>query len=133
MKTKQRNAKDWDVDTTVRSYCYPWQEGEIMEATETWSEGDYLFAVDRIPIIHSQQEIQEPLRSLYLRLLKARKDENTRAASELLETQRHNDIAKRLDELKRPHWSVIPNFWLTVFILILTAAGVVVGILTLRH
>jgi hypothetical protein len=104
-----------------------------MERTETWSEEDYRFALDRITVFHSQQEICDRMRPLYLRLLIARKKEDARAASEALAAVRHDDVAKRLDELKHPHWSVVPNFWLTVCILILTAAGVVVGLLALLH
>jgi hypothetical protein len=32
---------------------------------------------------------------------------------EFREEQRNQKIEKRLNELKKPHWSVVPTFWLT--------------------
>lgn len=33
---------------------------------------------------------------------------------ELREESRHQEIRGRLEELKKPHWTVSPNFWVTV-------------------
>jgi hypothetical protein len=30
-----------------------------------------------------------------------------------LTKRRHEELSKKLDELKKPHWTVLPNFWLT--------------------
>jgi len=53
-----------------------------------------------------------------------------RAASEAVSTQRHVEISRRLDELKKPHWSIPWNFWMTAAILILT---LILVILAFRH
>ena len=34
--------------------------------------------------------------------------------SQELAKRRHNESMKRLDELRNPHWTVQPNFWITV-------------------
>ncbi len=44
-------------------------------------------------------------------------DPNTkewRLAQAEKEEERHANIKLRLDELKKPHWTVLPNFWLTL-------------------
>jgi hypothetical protein len=32
---------------------------------------------------------------------------------EEIEERRHREVERRLEELKKPHWTVLPNFWLT--------------------
>jgi hypothetical protein len=31
-----------------------------------------------------------------------------------IEERRHRKIEQRLEDLKKPHWTVLPNFWITV-------------------
>ena len=42
-------------------------------------------------------------------------------------TQRHEEIHKQLMELKKPHWSITPTFWLT---LICAIAAIMACVLT---
>ena len=45
---------------------------------------------------------------------------------------RHMEIKNRLDELKKPHWTVNPNFWVTV---VAAIAGIVAAYFSIfpRH
>lgn len=47
------------------------------------------------------------------------------------EEARHREIHGRLKELKKPHWSVAPNFWMTLVILVLTAIGSTAAVIAL--
>lgn len=40
-------------------------------------------------------------------------------------------IENRLRELKKPHWSTVPIFWMTLVILILTAVGTIAAVISL--
>ena len=53
------------------------------------------------------------------------------ARREKADQERHRLIEGRLSELKMPHWSVAPNFWMTLVILILTAIGATAAVIAL--
>jgi hypothetical protein len=137
----KRKTNDADVQQVVRWINYPTQRVTLVEMTKTWSEADILYAIDRLQT--DQRERQDQLRDLYWDLRMERQATDSRIASEEANAQRHNEISKRLeelneisrrlDDLKKPHWSIVPNFWVTAIILILTAILVIVGFLTLRH
>jgi len=129
----------------VRWVKYVTQETDLIRDTKSWNEEDFLYAMGRIQtdLVGLSREEQNQIRGLYRILLKERQDENARIASENASVQRHqeiskrlnelNEISRRLGELKKPHWSITPNFWMTATILILTFIGVVVAILSLHH
>jgi hypothetical protein len=138
----KRNINDADVQTVVRFISYVTQEVTLIEMTRTWSEADFLYAIERLQT-DQQPERRDQLRELYWKLRNERLAADARMASEEANVQRHNEISKRLEELKeissrleelkKPHWSIVPNFWITAFILIVTVIGVIVAVLAFPH
>jgi hypothetical protein len=45
------------------------------------------------------------------------------ARRELADANRHREIEARLNELKTPHWTVKPNFWITVIAAVAAILG----------
>jgi hypothetical protein len=128
-------AREAEIQRVVRWIQYPTQETDLIRETKSWNDDDFLYAIDRVQtdLGALPKEQQDQIRRLYRALLKERQDENARIASEKASAQRHEEISRRLDELKKPHWSITPNFWMTAAILILTFIGVVVAILSLHR
>ena len=138
-------ARTKDIEMVLLSVKYVTQETDLIRDTKSWNEEDFLYAMGRIQtvLVGLSREEQNQIRGLYRTLLKERQDENARIASENASVQRHqelskrleelNEISRRLDDLKKPHWSIVPNFWITVLISILTAVGVVAAFLALHH
>ena len=138
-------ARTKDIEMVLLSVKYVTQETDLIRDTKSWNEEDFLYAMGRIQtvLVGLSREEQNQIRGLYRTLLKERQDENARIASENASVQRHqelskrleelNEISRRLDDLKKPHWSIVPNFWFTVLISILTAVGVVAAFLALHH
>ena len=138
-------ARKAEIEMVVHSVKYVTQETDLIRDTKSWNEEDFLYAMGRIQtdLVGLSREEQNQIRGLYRTLLKERQNENARIASENASVQRHqemsrrleelNEISRRLDDLKKPHWSIVPNFWITVLISILTAVGVVAAFLALRH
>ena len=137
----KRKTNDADVQQVVRWINYPTQKVDLIEMTKTWSVADILYAIERLQT--DQRERQDQLRELYWDLRMEHLATDARIASEEANTQRHNEISKRLeelneiarrlDDLKKPHWSIVPNFLLTVAILIATIFAGIVSYLALRH
>lgn len=128
-------AREVEIQGVVRFVRYSTQETDLIRMTKSWNEEDFLYAIDRVQtdLVELPKEQQDQIRRLYRAQLKERQDENARVASEKASAQRHEEISRRLDELKNPHWSITPNFWMTAAILILTFIGVVVAILSLHR
>jgi hypothetical protein len=126
----ERKATDADVQQVVRFFQYPSQEVSVIEATKKWSKADFLYALDRIDTDLSVQseDIRDQLRGLYRRLRQERVEADARIAAEAASVQRHIEISRKLEELKKTHWSIVPNFWMTLLILIFTVIGVIVAI-----
>jgi hypothetical protein len=38
-----------------------------------------------------------------------------------MESRRHKELSARIEELKKPHWTLVPTFWLVL-------VGVIAGI-----
>lgn len=76
---------------------------------------------------------REELRTLYHKLRRDRLAFEERKTTDEANACRHDEVLKKLEDLKRPHWSVVPNFWMTVAILLLTGIGVILTLLVLRH
>src|SRR5664280_2145466 len=131
----KRKTTDADVQQVVRWINYPTQKVDLIEMTKTWSEADILYAIDRLQT-DQPKERRDQVRELYWNLRMERQATDARIDSEEASIQRHNEISKRLeelkeisrrlDDLKKPHWSIVPNFWLTVAILIATIFGGIV-------
>ena len=119
----ERKTSEIEIQRIVQFYSWPTQEGDIIQETKNWNGADFAYAIDRL-FSDQPAERRDALRPIYLRLLKSRQADESRVAAEEAANRRHNEISRRLDELRKPHWSVVPNFWLTVAILILTAIGV---------
>jgi hypothetical protein len=128
----KRRTDDAEVQRVVGFINYTSQEGDLIKMTTTWSEADFLYALERLDS-DQPQERRDKVRDLYRNLRKERQAADERAASEEANAQRHDEISRRLEELKKPHWSTVPNFWMTVAILILTVIGTITAALALRR
>jgi hypothetical protein len=129
----ERRTNDAEVQRIVHLISFPTQEVSLIEETKTWSGADYLYALDRLQTDQPTERFV-PLQELYRRLRVEREAEDAQKVFEKASAQRHIEISSRLDELKQPHWSIVPNFWLTVAILVFTVIGVIAAILAaLRH
>ncbi len=89
--------------------------------------GISLYAIERLQV-DQPKERRDSLFNLYRNLRKDREEEEGRLAVEQLSAKRYADIVGRLDEIKRPHWTITPNFWMTVVILIISVIGVFVAV-----
>jgi hypothetical protein len=125
-------ARKAEIEMVVLSVKYVMQETDLIRDTKSWNEEDFLYAMGRIQtdLVGLSREEQNQIRGLYRTRLKERQDENARVAFENVSAQRHEEISRRLNELKKPPKSI---FWMTAVILILTAIGVVLAFLALRH
>lgn len=125
----KRNTDDTSVQSVVSTVHYGSQEVLLLELTKNWNDADFLYAIERLDIKQPMAQRLE-LRELYQKLRRDRNAFAARIAMEEANARRHDEISRRLEDLKTPHWSVVPNFWMTVVILLLTAIRV---ILALRH
>jgi predicted transcriptional regulator len=128
----KRNTDDAEVQNVVRWIKYISQEVDLIKKTKTWSEADFLYAIERLEV-DLPKEMRDQVRGLYRNLLMERQATDARIVAEEASARRHDEISRRLEELKKPHWSIVPNFWMTAAILILTAIGVIAAFLALRH
>jgi hypothetical protein len=131
----KRKADDAEVQRVVHWIKYVSQEVTLIEMTKAWSEADFLYAVERIEtdLLDIPQERREQIRGLYWNLRMERQVTEAHMASEEANIRRHDEIVRQLQKLKEPHWSIVPNFWITVVISILTAIAVIAAFLALHH
>lgn len=131
----ERKTNDAEVQRIVRSVPYDTPSSEVFLRTQSgkWSSADFLYALERIDIDVSGQpkEAFERLRTLYRTLLKERQDSEARLIAEEANIKRHTEMSRQLEELKKPHWSIVPNFWLTLGILILALLGLIISVIAL--
>jgi hypothetical protein len=107
----ERKTSDAVVLEVLRKITGPSQEASLRKLTKDWSTSDFDYAFDQASrILGWDTRLREILRIL-------RTERET--------TEQHAEIAAKLEALKKPHWSVAPNFWLTLAILILTAIGTI--------
>lgn len=128
----ERKTNDAEVQRIVRTFPYytSSSEASIRRDTREWSSADFLYSLERLDSDVSSQnkEMHEGLRALYRTLLQEREDSEARNVLEEANVKRYAEISRRLEELKKPHWSIVPNLWLTFGILILALFGLIVSI-----
>lgn len=125
----ERKANDGEIMGVIRTNPGTAWEVDIIERTKEWSAADFLYAIQHLTMYVAESDRAE-MRSLFKTLRKERTDADARLALEEANAQRHGEISHRLNELKKPHWSIVPNFWMTMAILILTAIGVGFAVIT---
>ena len=91
----KRKTTDADIQQVVRWINYATQEVTLIEMTKTWSEADFLYAIDRLQT-DQPKERRDQVRELYRNLRAERQVTDARIASEEANIQRHNEISKRL-------------------------------------
>lgn len=130
----KRNTDNAEVQRVVRWIKFITQEVDLIKMTKTWSEEDFLYAIERVQtdLPEIQQERRDEIRGLYRTLLMECQAADARIAMEKANAQRHDALLHRLEELKKPHWSIVPNFWMTATILIFTIIGVIAALLALH-
>jgi hypothetical protein len=121
----KRKVDDAEVQRVVGNIHHASQEMLLIEMTANWGEADFRYAIERLDI-HQPKDRREVLRPLYRNLRSAREVEEVAC-------ERHNKISHQLEDLKKPHWSVTPNFWVTVAIFVLTLIAAVVAVIGLHH
>jgi hypothetical protein len=125
-----RKTSDVDIQIVVRQINYESQEAMLLQMTKNWSVADFIYAIDRLEVDQPTGR-REQLRGLYRTLRVEREAVDARRSSEEANAKRHAELSARLEDLKSPHWSVVPNFRLTVAILVLTAIGVIIAVIAL--
>ncbi len=125
-----RNKSAADIQTVVHLINYPSQETLLIEQTRDWSVADVVYAIERLDQ-DQPEDRREQLRGIYRALRIEREAAELRKVAEADTAKRHAELTARLDQLKKPHWSVTPNFYLTVVILVLTAIGAVAAVVAL--
>jgi len=53
--------------------------------------------------------------------------------NEEIDRRQHREMQVRLESLKVPHWTVLPNFWLTLVSAIAAVAAAIFAWLALKH
>jgi hypothetical protein len=133
----ERKTNEAEIQRIVRYVMFDTPSNEVFLRKESrnWSAGDFLYALERLgtDLNDQPQEMRERLRGLYRTLLNEREAAEARMILEAANADRHTEIFRQLEELKKPHWSIVPNFWMTAAILVLTLIGVIAAILALRH
>jgi uncharacterized membrane protein len=56
-------------------------------------------------------------------------DEMDHKRREEADEKRHQEVQAKLAELQRSHWTVVPNFWLTVIAAVASVIGVILAVL----
>ena len=108
-----RKADDEEVQRVVSNYSYISAEATLRQVTKDWSSADFLHALDRLGVKPPLGDIPH-MRDLCRTMRAEREAEEARVRADEITAQRHSELTQHLDDLKRPHWSVIPNFWITV-------------------
>lgn len=133
----ERKTNDAEVQRILRTFPYYTSSSvvSIRRDTREWSSADFLYALERLDTDVSSQnkEMHEGLHVLYCTLLQEREDSEARLIAEEANLKRHGELSLRLEELKKPHWSIVPNFWLTFGILILALLGLIVSVVALTR
>jgi hypothetical protein len=81
-------------------------EGSLQTDSSSWGVEDFDYGISVLSAkcneIHWQPHIEKVLPEL------------NRLRGERASAARNAEILRRLADLKKPHWTVIPNFWLTL-------------------
>lgn len=119
----ERVIRSFDVESTLRSETREWSLDHFDKALDS---------LDHSPTHGSDWDRRHPKVHEIIRRLRAEcADALARAAGEAANEVRHDALLSRIEQLKRPHWSVIPNFWMTAIILLLTAVGATAAVWSL--
>jgi len=100
-----------EIQNYISAFAHKTDE-ELMRETHRW-------------VAHSEQHIAAKI------LIEQRRKAKEKAQEEL-EQLRHSEIQRQLEELKRPHWTVLPNFWLTFASAIAAVIAAYLGWLALK-
>ena len=119
-----RKESDAEIQRVVRFIVDSGQEADLIKMTPTWSAADFLYAIERLEVDRPSSG-RDKLRSLYRTLMTERESSVARATEEEVNGRRHIEMTQRLEELKKPHWTVLPNFWFTVVSAIAAVAAAV--------
>jgi hypothetical protein len=128
-----RRADDAEVQRIVRDFSFPSEEASVREATKNWSSADFVYAIGRLAVAPPRAGDIPKMRELYGALRNERAAEETRLQVERDSVERHAQLTKRLEQLQKPHWSVVPNFVVTVISAVAAIAATVIAWLAFRH
>jgi len=110
-KAPIRMSLEHEIQNYISAFAHKTDE-ELMRETHRW-------------VAHSEQHIAAKI------LIEQRRKAKEKAQEEL-EQLRHSEIQRQLEELKRPHWTVLPNFWLTFASAIAAVIAAYLGWLALK-
>lgn len=105
-------AERGDVELIVRHNLYETQEATLRQMTANWRPEHFMHALDCLRSLATDRQVA--MAPIYRNLLTRCEENAARANAEAVTRRRHDEITTRLAELKRPHWTVLPNFWLTL-------------------
>ena len=123
-----RKQSDADVQEVMR--VNP-QEPTIREMTKDWSTADFDYGMSRLDV-DTNIINRLAMRDLLRMIRSGREFAELQELAEAEEERRHGAVKARLDELKKPHWTVLPSFWLTLISAIAAVAAAIFGYLALK-
>ncbi|HEY3855968.1 MAG TPA: hypothetical protein VGO67_16380 [Verrucomicrobiae bacterium] len=132
MSNIERKTPNAEIQRVVQAINYSSDEILLIEMTKTWNAADFLYAIERLQV-DQPKDRRDPLLDLYRNLRRERADVDARLAAEVSSAKRHADLVLRLDEIKKPHWTLAPNFWIGTVILAVSVLAVFVAIWTAWH
>jgi hypothetical protein len=115
----KRNVSDSEVDRVISCISLPSQDTDLRRGTAAWSVADFDYAIDRGPFFHRNS--WDAVRGPYQSLRQERAEADARASAQEMESQRHVEITSHLRELKKPHWTVTPGFWVAFAAMVFAA------------
>ena len=96
----KRKTEDAEIQMVVRSINYISRQVDLIKMTKTWSDEDFLYAIERIEI-DLPEEKREEVRGLYWNLRMERQAADAFIASEEANARRHGEISHRLEDLEK--------------------------------
>lgn len=120
-----------EIQRVVRDFRWLAHETALRKATESWTPQRFLYAIDRLNVDLTADQRVEML-PMYRKLLEDCERRIAQAEAEEKASERHTEITANLRELKKPHWTVLPNFWLTFVSAVAALVAAVAAVLALN-
>ena len=79
------------------------------------------------------RKLRDERRDAEVRVAEQAAAEHRHAVAEEANERRHADLARRVADLKKPHWSIVPTFWFTVISAVAAVAAAYFGWLALKR
>lgn len=96
------------IQQVVMHNLWPTQEVTLRKMTDGWSVEHFLYALECLRS-HVDADRRAEMTPIYRTLLDRAEARAAKLAAEQVASERNSAVVNRLDELKKPHWSVWAN------------------------